>query len=55
MKSQDRFTAPTTAREGLVIVSPPGDEERTEASTWEEAEMGTNCGKERFRDEALIA
>lgn len=56
MKNQSRFTAPTTARKGLVIVYPPGDEERAEAATWEKAELGTNRGgKEGFRDEALIA
>ena len=36
MQNQDRFTAPTTARDGLVLVYPPGDEERTEAANWGE-------------------
>lgn len=34
MKSQERFTGPTTARDGLVLVHPPGDAERAEAAGW---------------------
>jgi hypothetical protein len=45
MKNQDRFTGPTTARDGLVLVYPPGDEERTEAATWGEAAPGTATAK----------
>jgi hypothetical protein len=40
MQNQDRFTSPNTARDGLVLVFPPGEEERSEAATWEEATLG---------------
>jgi hypothetical protein len=41
MKNQDHFVCPTTAREGLVLVYPPGDEQRAEAAAWEAALPGT--------------
>jgi hypothetical protein len=37
MENQDGFTSPPTARDGLVLVYPPGDAERAQAATWEAA------------------
>lgn len=47
MTNQDHFTAPTAARNGLVIVYPPGDAERAEAATWAATLPGTAAAKER--------
>lgn len=41
LKHQDRFREPTTARDGLVLVYPPGDAQRAEAAAWEAALPGT--------------
>jgi hypothetical protein len=37
MENQDSFTSSPTARDGLVLVYPPGDAERAQAATWEAA------------------
>jgi hypothetical protein len=37
MRNQERFTGPTAARDGLVLVYPPGDEQRAVAATWGDA------------------
>ena len=40
MENQDNFTTSPTARDGLVLVYPPGDAERAQAATWEAALPG---------------
>lgn len=47
MKGQDRFTASAIARDGLVLVYPPGDAERAEAATWAATFPGTAPAEER--------
>jgi hypothetical protein len=37
MTNQERFTGRTVARDGLVLVYPPGDQERAQAASWGEA------------------
>jgi hypothetical protein len=48
MQNQDRFTSPTTARDGLVLIYPPGEAECSEAAAWEETALGaaTTSGKQ---------
>jgi len=47
MKNQGHFTAPTMARDGLVLVYPPGDAEGAEAATWAATFPETAAAKER--------
>ncbi len=46
MKHQDHFTGPGAARDGLVLVYPPGDAERAEAAGWAAALPGTAAASE---------
>ena len=46
MKNQDHFTAPTTARDGLVLVYPPGDAQRAESAAWHASLPATAAASE---------
>jgi hypothetical protein len=42
LKNQDQFTRPVDAcRDGLVVIHPPTEDERTEASRWKREARGT--------------